>query len=382
MPKSSNMLRCTPKRAIFGVLGLSATLYSIYTMTRPRTSPSEPLAASQSQTRRDRVEITFRKPESIQTRAHSLAPPRQCRPIEDPLEKLPPDVPQACVSTSRYFPSAGFCKKDDVDSVAVDLIIFIPSPTKNFRQRHFARSHWLRASFGSKTNNWKYFFVVGVPRGGDAFVEQRALDVEKCHYADILQIPIEENESNRTAKLFVAFRWLVASTYRNFKFVLKTNENSVVHPGHAIRWLNEEAAGKNESEPIYGGRCNFDFRPSRDRESADFFPSDRYPPICNGSGYFLSRSLLGEMLRFSPKDPLTFFRDDVYVGIRVSKVTSLKVRVISTKLIRKEGDEAACSASRHPFIVTGNSFAELSSLYEALLRGECPVLSQNRDPVE
>ncbi|XP_065838894.1 lactosylceramide 1,3-N-acetyl-beta-D-glucosaminyltransferase B-like [Oscarella lobularis] len=381
------MLRCTPKRAIIGVLGLSATLYSIYTMTRPRTSPSEPLAASQSQARRDRVEITFRKPESIQKRADSLAQPRQCRPIEDPLQKLPPDVPHACVSTARHFSSAGFCKKDDVDSVAVDLVIFIPSPTKNFRQRHFARSRWLRASFGSKTNNWKYFFVVGVPRGGEnAFVEQRALDVEKCHYADVLQIPVEENESNRTAKLFVAFRWLVASTYRNFKFVLKTNENSVVHPGHAIRWLNEEAANDGR-EPLYGGRCDFDLRPNRDPKSAskistDLFPFDRYPPICDGSGYFLSKSLLEEILRYSSMYPVTFFRDDVYVGIRVSEVTSFKARIINTKLISGEGDEAECSASRRPFIVTGNGFAELSSLYEALLKGECPVLNRNGDPVQ
>ena len=174
---------------------------------------------------------------------------------------------------------------------------------------------------------WAYTFVVGRPKGSDNKTAEvmKSVDVERCHYKDVLTVDVLENYYNLTRKKMAALEYLVKSNL-DFEVVLKTDNDVYVNVQLVLEWLPDalsQAYKKVNSSvrPFFSGSCPLSGGPIRAPNSKWYlspkdYPPKKFPPFCFGTAYFLSQDLIKAMLKL-PDLQKAFRLEDVHSGILV-----------------------------------------------------------------
>ena len=111
---------------------------------------------------------------------------------------------------------------------------------------------------------WSYVFVVGRPTGNDNETAEvmKSVDVEQCHYKDMLVVDVVENYYNLTWKKMEALKYFVKSGL-DFEVVLKTDDDLYLNVQLILEWLPDalsQASRKaNSSVRLFFGGTSCDF---------------------------------------------------------------------------------------------------------------------------
>ena len=251
-----------------------------------------------------------------------------CSTLKPPVFPFPPNLPPPCESDGLFYASPFFCHTAKKPL----LVILILSYVGNFKQRQELRREWVRSTFHMKSDfiaahPWSYVFVVGRPTGNDKETAEvmKSVDVERCHYKDVLTVDVLENYYNLTWKKMDALEYLVKSDL-DFEVVLKTDDDVYVNIQLVLEWLPDALSQAYEKinssvRPFYSGNCPLSSSPIRESSSKWYlspkhYPPKRLPPFCFGTAYFLSQDLIKTMLKLRDLKK-TFRLEDVHTGLLV-----------------------------------------------------------------
>ena len=197
------------------------------------------------------------------------------------------------------------------------LNMVISSPY-NFEKRSAIRKTW--ASGPSVDDEWKTVFLVG--QGNGDRLQNEQLEAEERVHGDLIRGAQKEHYRNLTLKTQMGLEW--ASKYCDFQFLVKSDDDVLVHRYNLIAFLKKPDTPKTK---LYTGRCPQQGTPRRGGGkygvSWEEYNETRYPPFCAGPAYVLSSDLVPKLVDlFDVKAPLPL--EDVYIGILVDKIGGVK----------------------------------------------------------
>ena len=309
-----------------------------------------------------------------------------CSQLRPPLSLMSGDRPVGCDSNDRYQASSLFCL---ASTSRVRLVVLVLSAARNYERRQEARTNWLRSRFLMTpqfidNNAWAYAFVVGKSRGSvrDREITESNLEIESCHYRDILKVDVEEGYNNLTWKKLEAFKYLMQSGI-GFEIVLKTDDDCYINIQLVLEWLPEaanksynllksRAGGRNL---FYSGHCPPRGYPSRNPRSKwsvshEEYKNTAYPAFCFGAGYFLSRDLLAAILNLRDLKE-TFHLEDVHMGVLVNDTGFFPNGDGITQALRvynfAVGECGWRGERRYPLISSGRNFEYRLRVFHAFM---------------
>lgn len=303
----------------------------------------------------------------------------RCPNLTDPVLPHPLTMPRPCQSNDQYYSSPLFCHTNKT----LRLITIILTKVDHFSRRQELRKEWVRSTFRMTSDfisahSWAYVFVVGRPKGNDkeATKIMNYIDIENCHYKDVLFVDVLEDYYNLTWKKMAALDYLIESDI-NFEVLLKTDDDAFVNIQLILEWLTSvlSQAYPTAEHPFYAGRCLLSVGPIRDPQnkwyvSPEDYPFDTYPPYCSGAGYFLSRGLIEAMLQLCDLKK-SFRMEDVHSGLLVSETGLVPPsHIVQSKRIFGYATEMCNSNSKHPypFIVPANSSQHYNEFMNSLCK--------------
>ena len=143
------------------------------------------------------------------------------------------------------------------------------------------------------------------------------LEAESLIYCDLIRGAQKDDYYNLTLKLETGFEW--ATTYCDFKFLLKADDDVFINPYTLIDELQDP---RTPQVRLYMGRAAKGWRPLRHGKygvSVDEYNETVYPDYCTGPAYVLSRDLVQQFFQlFGAQKRLKL--EDVYVGTLALKV--------------------------------------------------------------
>ena len=153
-----------------------------------------------------------------------------------------------------------------------------------------------------------------------------SVDVEQCHYKDVLTVDVLENYYNLTWKKMEALEYLVKSDL-DFEVVLKTDDDAFINVQLILEWLPDTLSlaykkVNSSVRPFYSGNCPLSSSPIRDSSSKWYLPPKDYPPdtfprFCFGTAYFLSQDLIKAMLKLHDLRK-TFRLEDIHTALLIN----------------------------------------------------------------
>ncbi|KAK6639493.1 hypothetical protein RUM43_007766 [Polyplax serrata] len=183
------------------------------------------------------------------------------------------------------------------------LVIIIFSSVNNFNKRQTIRETWLLDTMKSK--EVKHFFVIS--EGNSKDDQKILISIEEDKHNDLLLLSnLEDTFFLLTLKLVATFGWLTnikvlgnkgvsktVKSFKNFKFVLKCDDDSFVRVTEVINEL-KSVYSNDKGNNLYWGF--FDGR-SRAKKSGKYKEDewkicDHYIPYALGGGYVLAQPLV------------------------------------------------------------------------------------------
>lgn len=192
---------------------------------------------------------------------------------------------------------------------SIDILITIASSPNEHIKRQAIRKTW-----GSKCNQGnpviKCVFLIGNTQDSST---QHILSQESSYYKDIVQFDFVDSYGNLTYKTLTGLSW-AAKYCSSAQYVMKTDTDMFVNTDllpilvkHAPKTL------------FMGGFCWGPSSPNRDAMSKWFVPlksykHDKFPAMCSGTGYVMSKDVVISVLRIADNIPF-FHLEDVYISL-------------------------------------------------------------------
>ena len=191
------------------------------------------------------------------------------------------------------------------------LLVLVSSAPFNAQRRRDIRLTWGVDSVLDP--RWKTFFLVAQTRNQ---TESDALFKEDERSRDLIRADHYEHYWNQTLKIQMAFEW--ASTYCNFSFLLKMDDDTFVNVKRLISVL---AKLEIPNERLYMGHCfkgPVVKRRGKWKVSYEDYNQTFYPDFCSGYGIVLSFDVVHLFVDLYAVVPW-FKIDDVYIGMLAEK---------------------------------------------------------------
>lgn len=199
------------------------------------------------------------------------------------------------------------------------LLILITSAPENHKQRREIRQTWCSAS-SPHVGSFQCVFLLG--QTNNAMLNAN-ISKEITTHQDILQGLFLDSYRNLTSKVLLGLTW---SAYQcAVPYVLKTDDDCFVNTNLFMRLLEVNPPSPHVS--LYMGRVfyeSFHLEVIRDTHNkwavswSQYFPS-HYPPYASGAGYFLTQTLVQDILQESQNVQL-FPVEDAYIGVVVKNL--------------------------------------------------------------
>ncbi|KAH3839667.1 hypothetical protein DPMN_113099 [Dreissena polymorpha] len=199
------------------------------------------------------------------------------------------------------------------DGGKVDVLLLVLSSVTNRLARDAIRSTW-GSLCNSLNSSIRLAFVIGnnLNKTYNSFLLE-----ESNEFHDIIQADFRDTYANLTYKTMIGLKWSVTHC-SSVKYVMKTDDDMFVNT-ELLPILLQAAPNRN----FMGGSCWGPSSPHR-QTSSKWHASLRqyrkplYPPMCSGTGYLLSRDVVGNIVNVSRDVPF-FHLEDVYVAMCVNK---------------------------------------------------------------
>lgn len=201
----------------------------------------------------------------------------------------------------------------------IDILFVILTAPDEFIQRSAIRNTW--GTECTKTNI-ACMFILGNVFNKDI---NDKLVQESKEFHDIVQLDFKEAYANLTYKTLSGLRW--ASEYcQGARYIMKTDGDMYVNTELIPRML-QAAPDKG----FLGGNCWGLSSPHREPQSKWYvsfnsYSKSKFPPMCSGTGYIMSRDVLTGILRKSRNIPF-FHLEDVYVALCTQKLSVTPVNL-------------------------------------------------------
>lgn len=230
---------------------------------------------------------------------------------ENSDNKLRMDDCKSCTHNNfRYMINQKFLCTNKAD---IDVLFVILTAPDEFIQRSMIRETW--GTECTKTNIACMFILGNVfnTEINDKLVQ------ESKEFHDIVQFDFKEAYANLTYKTLSGLRW--ASEFcPAAKYIMKTDGDMFVNT-ELIPKMLQAAPDKG----FLGGYCWGLSSPHREPESKWYvsfnsYSKSKFPPMCSGTGYIMSRDVLEGILIKSHGIPF-FHLEDVYIALCSQKLS-------------------------------------------------------------
>lgn len=201
------------------------------------------------------------------------------------------------------------------------VLLLITSAPPNQDKRQVIRQTW-GGQCQDKASRYRCLFVIGLssmPKQNDMVRK------ESEGFKDILQFSFRDAYSNLTYKTLSSLRWVIENCDQ-VDYVMKTDDDMYVNTNLIPVLLT--AAPRDD---FMGGYCWGPSTPHRDKHSKWYVPltsysQTRFPPMCSGTGYIMSRDVVKKVIAASEDIPF-FHLEDVYVALCLQKYSIIPVRL-------------------------------------------------------
>lgn len=235
------------------------------------------------------------------------------------------------------------------------LLVLVVSHPARPHKRSVQRRTWLCRNWRT-ARTWKYLYVQGK-------VGFRARFPSFTRSSDTLKLQtVQEDYRNLTLKVFTAFKWAIENV--DFKVLLKTDDDTIVHVGNLMEWL---ARHSTDLPWIYAGQHIWNASPVRREGNMQgrLFPqhviprsldryfnlSNKYPPFASGTGYVLGLRAVSSLLShrahvLSSQTPSAQegMPEDVMVGLLLRSF--MQKQPLTFRTVSGKGETRSAKASR------------------------------------
>lgn len=241
------------------------------------------------------------------------------------------------------------------------LLLLIFTQRANEERRNWQRTTFLGRSWqageaaadptakDSTASSWRYVYVLGREQPG----AKKGGGLGRLVGDSVMLSAVSDSYPNLVYKTLESLRWVIRRV--PCEVMLKTDDDTIVHVGRALRWLAQLAPPSRAHwrAQVYAGRVFNDsqiIRPNftrKDLLNPSWFPDDFlkwsapyeavagvggiwYPPYCSGGGYLLgvaaARRLVARHDERIRRGLPVVRVEDAYVGILASEATRPRVR--------------------------------------------------------
>ncbi|XP_053399894.1 beta-1,3-galactosyltransferase 1-like [Mercenaria mercenaria] len=216
-----------------------------------------------------------------------------------------PDVCAGCFKNNfrKIINEPNLCDGD------VELLFMIASVAAKKDSRNAIRKTWC-GDCNKPDSKMRLVFVFGNKHDFD---KNENLLEESKEFHDIIQMDFVDTYANLTYKTMSSLQW--SEDYcKQAKYVMKTDDDMYINT-ELLPLLLKAAP----SEKFIGGTCWGPGSPIRNSKSKWYasvvqYRHSRYPAMCSGTGYVMSRDVVSGILQTSPNVPF-FYLEDVYIAI-------------------------------------------------------------------
>ncbi|KAK3096139.1 hypothetical protein FSP39_023656 [Pinctada imbricata] len=194
------------------------------------------------------------------------------------------------------------------------VLILISTGPDGAQGRTAVRETW--GTLCNVENSIACLFVLGKR---DDVNLHKSIKEESEKYNDIIQFDFKDSYSNLTYKTMSALRW-ATEFCPEAQYVMKTDTDVYVNTEILSKMLSHGAPRTN----FLGGNCWTESNPQRSRNSKWYvsfksYSRQKFPPMCSGTGYILSKDTVVKLLQKSRNIPF-FHLEDVYVALCMQKL--------------------------------------------------------------
>ncbi|KAK3590865.1 hypothetical protein CHS0354_033794 [Potamilus streckersoni] len=205
----------------------------------------------------------------------------------------------------------------------VKILLLISSTPRNFEARNVIRETWGSLCHDSATY-LGCVFLLGMNSGSDTEI-MNALSNEHEQYQDLLMANFTDSYANLTYKTMMGLKWAVDKCHLA-EFIMKTDDDMYVNTELLPMFLKDAKPTK-----FMGGFCWAESSPHRNKNSKwyvsyQMYNNSRFPPMCSGTGYVISRDTAKEVVQVSKNIPF-FYLEDVYVALCLKQLRIIPKRL-------------------------------------------------------
>ncbi|KAL3885532.1 hypothetical protein ACJMK2_025584 [Sinanodonta woodiana] len=205
----------------------------------------------------------------------------------------------------------------------VEILLMISSTPRNFEARNVIRKTWGSLCHNSDTN-LGCVFLLGMNNDSDTEI-MNAIRNEQEQYHDLLMANFTDSYANLTYKTMMGLKWAVDNCPLA-QFIMKTDDDMYVNTELLPMFLKDAKPTK-----FMGGFCWAESSPHRNKNSKwyvsyQMYSNSRFPPMCSGTGYVMSRDTAEEVVQVSKNIPF-FYLEDVYVALCLNQLRIIPKRL-------------------------------------------------------
>lgn len=213
----------------------------------------------------------------------------------------------------------------------IPLLILIFTRRSNFARREEQRRGWLSFSWHRGPTEiervpWRYLYVYAASSAVEKY--------DQIIGDGVTLSRVQEKYSRLVYKTMEAMQWALANV--EFEFLLKTDDDSIVHVGRVWHWVNTRFSPE-EKRLLYAGRTITSsqvIRPNftrQDLKHAEWYPDgfkrwaveyskyrpSFFPTYCSGGGYIVGRDAVHMLVEsFRKMSSSRVFRlEDAFLGV-------------------------------------------------------------------
>ena len=193
------------------------------------------------------------------------------------------------------------------------LLVYVMSRPNNYERRKLIRHTWGNNSlfYQDGARQMVIFFTIGHSSSHPLDNQKRNTNSnqtvlynapsshnESSLFRDILMLDMYDSYDNLTLKGLMTMRWIMKHTTVNY--LLKVDEDTIINPFTWIR-LTKAYIKNNISCSVIGHPLTgcYPKRTGKYNVTKESYPSDNFPDIVTGPGYFLSRDAMAAILEIS-----------------------------------------------------------------------------------
>lgn len=199
------------------------------------------------------------------------------------------------------------------------VVLMVPVPPSGKAAREAIRKTWgnEKRVLGQLV---KTVFMLGLPAGADAALQQEELRQEHQENRDLIQSDFLDSYHNLTIKTMMMLEWQAAHCV-DASYVMKVDSDVFLHVQNLVRLLlDPSTARRNYMTGLVWWHSSVSRNPfNRFYMPRSVVPELEYPPYPLGMSYVMSLDLPGKILGVSPQiKPL--FIEDVYLGMCLQRL--------------------------------------------------------------